>query len=207
PVSARLPDDRGRLAGDRRFVDRRHPFGDLTVGGNDIAGLTDHEIAFGELGGRNPFLAPARAQSACLGVGAHPAQRVGLGLAAPFGDRLGEVGEHHCQRQAERHRPGETLGWATDSASVTSVPIKTTNITGFLAWTRGSSLRSASTAAWPRMARSNSPPPQRRPAGGTRPVPVPGSVAAPVAVSSKSSTADIQSPPCESAPATGHAVR
>ena len=49
-----------------------------------------------------------------------------------------------------------TLGWTTDSASVITVPTQTTNITGLRSWTRGSSLRTASTAACAAMVRSSS---------------------------------------------------
>ena len=41
------------------------------------------------------------------GLGAHRAQRVGLGLAAALGDRLGEVAEQHGQPQPDRDREGE----------------------------------------------------------------------------------------------------
>ena len=37
-IAAGLADDRRRLAGDRRLVDRADPFDDLAVGGNDLAG-------------------------------------------------------------------------------------------------------------------------------------------------------------------------
>ena len=38
-------------------------------------------------------------------------------------------------------------GWAMASRRTTTAPIKTTNMTGFLIWTRGSNLRKASTSA------------------------------------------------------------
>src|SRR5215469_11906127 len=49
----------------------------------------------------------------------------------------------------------KTPGCAIDSASVTTVPISTTNMTGFLICTLGSSLRTASTAECARISRSN----------------------------------------------------
>ena len=48
-----------------------------------------------------------RAQTAGLGLGAHPAQRVGLGLAPSFGHGLGEVGEHHRQEEPDGDGPVE----------------------------------------------------------------------------------------------------
>src|SRR6201991_4112939 len=70
-----------------------------------------------------------------------------------------------------------TLGCAIASTSVTTVPTSTTNMTGFLIWTRGSSLRTASTAAWRRISRSNSPRRLTTPRGPPPPpgVPRPGS--------------------------------
>jgi hypothetical protein len=67
----------------------------------------------------------------------------------------------------------KTLGWAADSASVTTVPIRTTNMTGLRIWTRGSSLRTESSTACARISRSNrllrrGPPPPGRPTAGTR---------------------------------------
>ena len=45
-------------------------------------------------------------------------------------------------------------GWAMDSTNVTTVPTSTTNITGFLTCTRGSSFLNESKNAWPRISRS-----------------------------------------------------
>ena len=42
-VAARLADDRRRLAGDRRLVDRRDAFDDVAVAGDDLAG-DDHAL-------------------------------------------------------------------------------------------------------------------------------------------------------------------
>ena len=46
-------------------------------------------------------------------------------------------------------------GWAIDSIKVTTVPIRTTNITGFLSWVRGSSFLNEPTRAVFRIWRSN----------------------------------------------------
>ena len=45
PVTARLPDDRGRLARDRRLVDRGDALDDLAVTGDDVAGRHDAHVA------------------------------------------------------------------------------------------------------------------------------------------------------------------
>ena len=73
---------------------------------------------------------------------AHLAQRVGLRLAAALGDGLREVREQHGEPQPQRDRPivnhsgAASRRRATRSRSnkpvVSSEPIATTNITGFL---------------------------------------------------------------------------
>ena len=50
---------------------------------------------------------PSALQSAGLGLRAHLAQRVGLGLAPALGHRLGEVGEDHGEEEPDRDGPGE----------------------------------------------------------------------------------------------------
>ena len=47
-VAAGLADHRGRLAGDRRLVDRGDALDDLAVGGDEVAGLADDEVALGQ---------------------------------------------------------------------------------------------------------------------------------------------------------------
>ena len=49
-VTAGLADDRRRLAGDRRLVDRRDALDDGAVAGDHLAGLDDHHVAAVQLG-------------------------------------------------------------------------------------------------------------------------------------------------------------
>ena len=51
----------------------------------------------------------------------------------------------------------KTPGWAIDSMKVTTVPMRTTNMTGFFTWTRGSSFLKASQIAGRRISLSNRP--------------------------------------------------
>ena len=44
-VAARFADDRRRFAGDRRLVDRGDALDHLAVGGDDVAGLDQHDVA------------------------------------------------------------------------------------------------------------------------------------------------------------------
>ncbi len=76
--------------------------------GNDVAGLDQHEVALAQRGGRRPrSTADALvARLAQLLGRRRPARAlrsaVGLRLAAPFGHRLGEVGEQHREPEPER---------------------------------------------------------------------------------------------------------
>ena len=102
-VAAALANDRRRLAGDGRLVDRGHAFDDLAVAGDELAGLDDDAVA-GAQGGRAHDLGQPVAQAARAGLGAHAAQRIRLRLAAPLRHRLGEVGEQHREPEPDRDR-------------------------------------------------------------------------------------------------------
>ena len=102
-VAARLADHGRRLAGDRRLVDRADAFDDLAVGRDDLAGLDDDDVAALQLGRRH-LAAVAQAR---VGGRAGRAQRARLRLAAPLGDRLGEVREEHGQPEPDRDRGDE----------------------------------------------------------------------------------------------------
>ena len=113
PVTAGLADDRGGFTGDRRLVDRRDAFDDVTVAGDDLARLDHDMVAQSELRTRHfvlgqpglPGLPADQAPGDGLPLG--PAQRVGLGLAAALGYRLSQVGEQHGQPQPDDDRPVE----------------------------------------------------------------------------------------------------
>ncbi len=109
-VAAGLADDRRRLAGYGRLVDGGDALDDLAVGGDQVAGLADDQVAFGQRRGGYPLLGSVGAQAAGFGLGSHAAQCVGLGLAATFSHGLGEVGEDDGQEQPRRDRPGEQGG-------------------------------------------------------------------------------------------------
>jgi hypothetical protein len=106
PVAARLPDDRCRLAGDGRFVDRRDALDHLAVARDHLARLDDHDVSLPEGGGGDLLLLPVR-QPAGPHVPSHLPERVGLGLAAPLGDRLGEIGEDDREPEPQAHRERE----------------------------------------------------------------------------------------------------
>ena len=95
------------------------------------------------------------------GLGAGLAQRVGLRLAPALGHGLGEVGEQHGEpqpraRPARRTVVGGRRRWPEEQMVVSTLPTSTTNMTGFRAIWRGSSLTNVSTTARRTMAGSNS---------------------------------------------------
>ena len=89
-VAAGLADDRRRLAGDRRLVDRGDAFDHLAVGGDDVAGLHQHDLTWAKLVGRRGHDKPSPLIDDELGLGllAGLAQARGLRLAAALRPRL-----------------------------------------------------------------------------------------------------------------------
>ena len=67
PVAARLTDHRSGLARDRGLVDAGDAFDDVTVTGDDLAGLDDDPVTQPELRGRDGSSAPSRSD-ACATV-------------------------------------------------------------------------------------------------------------------------------------------
>ena len=60
-VAAALADDRRRLAGDRRLVDRGDALDHLAVAGDHVAGLDDHDVALAQSCDASTISAPATA--------------------------------------------------------------------------------------------------------------------------------------------------
>ena len=106
-VAAGLTDDGCRLTGDGRLVDRTGALHHVAVGGDHLARAHQHVVAPLKVGRAHLLdragVGAAMGECGCTGG----AQRVGLGLAASLGDRLGDVGEDHRQPQPERHDGGE----------------------------------------------------------------------------------------------------
>ena len=107
-VATRLPDHRGRLAGDRRLVDAGDALDDLAV-------ARDH-LARGHHDTRRRGRARCSGTSSIVPSGrrrwATVSERVlrsvsACALPRPFGDRLGEVREQHREPEEQRHEAGE----------------------------------------------------------------------------------------------------
>ena len=164
-VAARLPDHRGRLAGDGRLVDRGDALDDLAVarGSSRRPTTTTTSSTWSSDAGDRPRSPVGRAAVGHR-LGAGLAQGVGLGLAPALGHGLGEVGEQDGEPQPRRHQAGEQVLVARCDRRrsrrkrivVRTLPTSTTNMTGLRAMRRGSSLRKLSPAAGRRMAGSNS---------------------------------------------------
>ena len=106
-VTTGFSNHRRRFTGDGRLVDRGDTFDDLAVGGDDVVGFTDDQVALLEQRGGDQLFGAVRTQPSSLGLRAHPSQRVRLGLPATFRHRLGEVGEHDRQDEPDSDRPRE----------------------------------------------------------------------------------------------------
>ena len=129
-VAAGFAHHRRAFAGDRALVDRRDALDDLAVGRRSISPASTRTMSPLRRRARR-----ARSSSAALHAAARPsfvapdvaarrAQRGGLRLAAPFGERLGEVREQHREpepggdredeppapRRYRRQRPGRSRG-------------------------------------------------------------------------------------------------
>ena len=109
-VATGFTDHRRGFAGHGGFVDRSDALDDVTIAGDDIAGLAHHQIAGLQVFGGNAFedviiVRHQDALGACFGAG--PAQDVGLRLAAPFRHRFGEIRKQHGEPQPEHDLEGE----------------------------------------------------------------------------------------------------
>ena len=114
PVTAAgLADHGGGLAGDGGLVHGGHAFDDRAVGGDHVARLHDHMVAGGQIGSGYGFCGSVRQQPVRDGIRAGAAERVGLRLAPPLGQRLGEVGEQHGEPQPQGNLAAES-GVSTD---------------------------------------------------------------------------------------------
>ena len=105
-VAARFADDRRGFAGDGTFIHRGRTVDHLAVGGDLFAHADEDEVALPEAGALDAGdFVPAVGGGDFVGghVLSGGAQRVGLRLAAPFGDRLGEVGEEDGEPEDDRH--------------------------------------------------------------------------------------------------------
>ena len=98
-VAARLADHRGRFARDGALVDRRQTFDNLAVGGNGISGDAFEHVALAQCRAADDMRLSVLLDPFGRGLLTGLAQRIGLCLAACFGDGLGEIGEEHRGQQ------------------------------------------------------------------------------------------------------------
>ncbi len=85
------------------LVDRGDALDDLAVGRDDVARFHDHDVADLETCARNPLVVLGIRAGHQLGLRLRAllAQRVGLRLAAAFGDCLCEIGKQHREPEPE----------------------------------------------------------------------------------------------------------
>ena len=156
PVATRLAQHRGRLPGDRGLVHDRDALGHVPVTRDDLARRYHAPVADLQLSRRNHLGAAIREQSAGGRLLPAAPKRVRLGLTATLGHRLGEVGEQHGRHSQSVTSPTNRSGRAKNSIVVITLPISTTNMTGILTISRGSSFTKARSSAWRKIAGSSS---------------------------------------------------
>ena len=105
-VAPRLPDHRGRLPGDGRLIDAGHPLEDLAVGGDELPGHDEKEIALPERGPRNLF-GSGISEPPGRDLGAGGPEALGLGLPLKLRQRFGVVGKEERQPQPQGDHRGE----------------------------------------------------------------------------------------------------
>ncbi|MPL86091.1 hypothetical protein SDC9_32067 [bioreactor metagenome] len=107
-VAAGFADDGCAFAGDRAFVDRGDAADHLGVGRDQVSGLDAHELPGPQRRGRHRFRRRVvlAGEQPDHGFGLGCAQAVGAGLAAAFGERLGEIGEEDADPEPEGHLKG-----------------------------------------------------------------------------------------------------
>ena len=106
-----LADDGRGLAGDGRLVDRGDAFDDLAVAGDELAGLDQHDVAGRSCERRHRLDVARRAVGSASRLAGRlvrvPRSASACALPAPFGDRLGEIGEQHREPQPGGDLAGE----------------------------------------------------------------------------------------------------
>src|SRR3546814_20286564 len=101
-VAARLAYHGCALARDRGLVDQRDTLDDLAIGGDQVAGLDDHDFVDRQLRCPDDAIDTADADELLgLQLIARGPQRCRLRLATPLGDRLGEVAEPDGEPQPD----------------------------------------------------------------------------------------------------------
>ena len=114
-VAARLADDRGRLAGDRRLVHRRHALHDVAVARDQVARLADHQVARAQVArrARAPRRPPSSRRRAIISL--RVARRAfAWALPRPSATasaRLAKITVSHSQRATTPVKP-EAVGRA-----------------------------------------------------------------------------------------------
>ena len=106
-VAAGFANDRRAFSGDHRFVHGRHALDHLSVSGNEVAGVANHDVADSQQGAGHFFHFSASGQPFCDDVRLGLAQSICLGLAARFRHGFGEVREQDREPEPQaRSGPG-----------------------------------------------------------------------------------------------------
>src|SRR5205814_634313 len=96
-VATRFADDRSALTRDDGFVHGGDALHDFAVAGDNVARLAEDQVAGPQLRCRNGFELAVRELPFGLRISLGLAQSIGLGLAAGFSHRFGEVRKENCE--------------------------------------------------------------------------------------------------------------
>ena len=162
-VAAGLADDRRRLAGDGRLVDRRDALDDRPVARDDLARLDHDDVAAPQL--RRRLAVPSASLAVVVVRIARRASAWALPRpSAKASARLAKTTVNHShtatvnvnQRARGRPRAAAAEDWMIQATVVMTAPISTTNMTGLRTWTRGSSFAKEPRSAGVRSSRVKS---------------------------------------------------
>ena len=143
-VAAGLPDDRGRLAGDRRLVDAGHALDDVTVAGDDLAGDDHDPVA--EPAAASPGTSSCPVDTSRWAVVSVLARRsvAACALPRPSATASARLANTTVSQSQTTTAQAKTLESVTANTVERTAPTSTTNMTGLRTMTLGSSLRRAS---------------------------------------------------------------
>ena len=160
-VASGLADHRGGLARDRGLVHAGDALDDVAVSGDGLTGHHDDDVAQPELRGGHLLLASVREPATGTGLGARLASVAAWALPRPSATASARFAKTTVSHSHTTTDQPKTLGSWTALTVAKTAPTSTTNITGDLTITRGSSLRNASgseVSSW----RGSSSPPETR---------------------------------------------
>ena len=139
-IAAAFANDRRGFAGDGGFIHAGDAFDDIAVGGNDVAGFADDDVAFLQISRRN-FLFAAVAQRRAIVVVRVRRKAAAWALPRPSATasaKLAKSTVNQSQIASCATKPRKAGSAVKMPTVVRAAPTMVTNMTGFLTIRRGS---------------------------------------------------------------------